>query len=576
MTRGRALVPALGIAALGALALWPTLDGQWLNWDDEVNFVNNPHFRGLGWAELRWMLTTSLLAVYTPLAWMTLGLNWLAGGLDPWGYHLGNVLLHAANAGLFFLVARRLLVAGLGERLPASAADPPGVMAGAALAALVFAAHPLRVESVAWATERRDVLSAFFYLLAVLAYLRGIAPDGRLARGARLASLAAFAAALLSKGLAMTLPVSLLLLDVYPLRRVQARGWGALAREKAGYLVLAALAALAALWAVGRGARWTSWAEHALPARVAMTGYSLWFYPSRLVWPEGLSPYYEMPERVLLSQWRFLGPVCAVTAVTLVLAALARRWPAGLAAWAHSAIVVAPVSGIVHAGAQLAHDRYSYLSGLGFAVLAGAGLGWVLRGHARGTIGRAGPAAALGGAALVVAVLGAGAWEQAAAWRDSESLWRTAVEADPGCMICRNNLGNVLLGQGRLAEAEVQYRRAAALRARAAEPRNNLGIVLAAERRYPEAEAAFREALGLDPGLTGGVANLGLLYAEEGRWAEATPLLRRALAEAPGIPRLGAVAARAFRARAGELAGQGRQAEAAALLESAAALERAR
>ena len=160
------------------------------------------------------MLTTTQLAVYAPLAWITLGLNYVLGGLDPWGYHLGNMLLHAGSAVLFFHIARRLLAAGAEEE-----ASAPGVLPGAAVAALVFAVHPLRVESVAWVTERRDVLSAFLSLAAVLAYLRGVERRGRLRAGWRIASLAAFAAALSAKGLAMTLPVSLLVLDAYPLRR---------------------------------------------------------------------------------------------------------------------------------------------------------------------------------------------------------------------------------------------------------------------------------------------------------------------------------------------------------------------
>ena len=556
-------VLSLALVALAAMLVFlPSLDGQWLNWDDETNFVYNPHFRGLGLAHLRWMFTATVLAVYAPLSWVTLGANYVAGGMDPWGYHLVNLLIHGASAALFFLVARRLLAAGLGARL-----DDGAVTAGAVAAGLVFAVHPLRAESVGWVTERRDVLSAMLYLAAALAYLRGVGPDGRLAARWRNLSLAAFAAALLSKGLAMTLPLSLLVVDVYPLRRRV--GWRALLTEKVPYAALATLGALAAVWAVSREVHWTSYGERGPAERLAMTAYSIWFYPAKLVWPVDLSPYYEIPERVSLAEWRFLGPLLGVVLVSVALLALRRRCPGALAAWIHSAIVLGPVSGIVHAGAQLAHDRYSYVSGLGFAALAGAGVAWILLARRRGQVGGATAAVAVAGAAAGIVLLGAGGWEQAKVWRHSEALWRAAAAADPTCGRCESNLGNVLYGQQHFREAEIHYRRAIEIRPRLPEPYNNLGIALAAQRRYPEAEAAFREALAREPRLAGGIANLGLLYAEQGRWAEATPLLQKALVTSPDIPGLRDAAGHAFAERALELDREGKPAEAAALRASA-------
>src|SRR6185503_9959800 len=214
-----------------------------VNWDDHKNFTGNPGFRGLGWTQLRWMLTSTLMGHYIPITWLTLGLTFVLGGMDPFAYHLGNLLLHAANAAVFFLIARRLLAAGLAwgaETAPgagAPAAAPPRLLWPAVVAALLFAVHPLRAESVAWATERRDVLSGLFYLLAVLAYLRGVEGGRALAGPWRMWSLAAFGAGLLSKSIVMTLPATLLLLDVYPLGRWR-RGWPALLREKAGHLAL--------------------------------------------------------------------------------------------------------------------------------------------------------------------------------------------------------------------------------------------------------------------------------------------------------------------------------------------------
>src|SRR5258705_9113368 len=215
-------------AALAFLAFLPTLEATFGTWEDEASFLTDSASRGLGWAQVRWMFTTTFLGHWSPLTWMTWSLNYVTGGLDPWGYHLGNLLLHSANVALLWLVARRLLAIG-----SSAATTSSTIAAGATIAALVWGLHPLRAEAVAWASARRDVLCGLFYLLAVLAYLRGVGRGARIERWWWALSLAAFAAALSSKTIAMTLPLTLLLLDVYPLRR--GLGWWTLTREKLPY-----------------------------------------------------------------------------------------------------------------------------------------------------------------------------------------------------------------------------------------------------------------------------------------------------------------------------------------------------
>ena len=170
------ILPVL-VFALGGAAFLPSLQGQFLDWDDSVNFVANPHYRGLGWGQIKWMLSATLMGHYIPVTWMSFGLNYVLGGMSPWGYHLGNVLLHATSTVLVYLIARRILAAA------ASAGSQDGRAAAAiawasAFAALLWALHPLRVESVAWITERRDVLCGVFFLGAVLAYLKGVERGG--------------------------------------------------------------------------------------------------------------------------------------------------------------------------------------------------------------------------------------------------------------------------------------------------------------------------------------------------------------------------------------------------------------
>ena len=203
MTRLQRALPLL-VGVLAFVVFLPALDAGFVDWDDDRNFLWNEGYRGLGPRELQWMFTSTWMGHYIPLTWLSLGLNYALGGMEPWGYHLGNLLIHAANTALLFFVARRLLaVAGEDDRMHQQEGGA-AIPLGAAVAALLWALHPLRVESVAWVTERRDVLCGFFYLLAVLAYLQGATRERTLSGRWLAASLAAFAGALGSKAIAMT------------------------------------------------------------------------------------------------------------------------------------------------------------------------------------------------------------------------------------------------------------------------------------------------------------------------------------------------------------------------------------
>jgi len=528
VVKGAAWGAALLVSALAFLPFLPTLAGQFLNWDDGINFVTNSGFRGLGWAQLRWMATATLLGHWVPLTWLSLGVNFALGGLDPWGYHLGNLLLHAANAAVFYVVAKRLLAAAWGAAAPA-----PAFIGGAAFAAMLFAVHPLRVESVAWITERRDLLSGLFFLVAVWAYLRAVADAPAPRPGWRALSLVVFAAALLSKASTLMLPAVFLLLDVYPLGR-RARGLRTLVREKAAYFALAALAAAISLLALRSGWAMTAYGDVGLFGRLALMTYSFTFYPWRWLWPVGLSPMYELPVTVNPFAWPFLLPLAAFPAITVAFYALRRCWPAGLAAWVYSGLLVLPVSGAVHAGFQLAADRYSYLSGLGFAVLAGGAVVLAQQAVESGRLRRGLAAGVMATAVVVVAVLGAGTWRQSRVWHDSETLWRWAVSVDPECALCHNNLGSALAVDApsnpiAVAEAETHFRRAIALRPERDEPYNNLGGTLALQGRLDESAAAFRGFLSRRPNVGSAAAALGSIYVRQDRFSEAIPLLRRGL-----------------------------------------------
>jgi Flp pilus assembly protein TadD len=493
---------------------------------------------------------------WIPVTWLTFGLDHALWGMNAFGYHLTNILLHAANAVLFYRLALRLLGLGL------TAAGPGAIRLGAVVAALFFAVHPLRVESVAWITERRDVLSALFYLLAVLAYLEACATDGGPRRRWLVASLGAYALGLSSKSLIMSLPFVLLVLDVYPLRR--ARGnWRRVLTEKLPYLLLAIAAATISVLVVIAKVGLTSPAAYPPAARAAMALYSLVFYLWKTLVPVLLSPMYELPARVEPASLRFLAPALFVIAVTLGLLLVRRSWPAALAAWLVYGLTLAPVSGIVHNGPQLVADRYSYLSCLGIALLLGAGLvaavsSSVISGPTRAALVLAGFVWIGGLAALT--------FQQLPVWRDAEAIWTRGLDVDPECSFCHGQAGALAGNRGDLGLAIAHFERVVALRPGNVHHRRNLGLALLKAGRPAEAAAQFELILAKEPADAETRTRLGLALAAQGKLAEASREFERAARDNPrhagALTQLGI-----------SLVALGRPAEAIPYLESAVRLD---
>src|SRR2546430_8150052 len=339
---------ALLVAVFTLAAFLPTLHNQFVNWDDDVNFLDNPHYRGLGWSQLRWMWTTFHMAHYIPLTWMTLGMDYLLWGMNPVGYHLTSLLLHVTSAVVFFFLARRFLTLAL----PRASGRGHALTVSAGFAALVFAIHPLRVESVAWATERRDVLSGLFYLVAILLYLRACEGGAR-GRGWYWLSVAAFVGALLSKSMVVNLPVVLLILDGYPLRRLGGDiGWSSeparrVYVEKIPFVLLAAAASAMAVIAQLSARAAVPLAHLSVPGRLAVSAYGLSFYLWKMAVPVNLSPLYEAPRTLNFGATPFLLSYGLVLTITAFVLALRRRVPGLPARWLPYIRIPLPVLRIV-------------------------------------------------------------------------------------------------------------------------------------------------------------------------------------------------------------------------------------
>src|SRR5437899_3525241 len=535
---GRALSVALAarvpllIALVTFVVFSPALRNHFVDWDDQVNFLTNNDYRGLGWTHIRWMFTSFLMGQWIPLTWMTLGLDYTLWGMRPLGYHLTNLFLHAANAALCFLVARRLLARAMPSLSGAT------LTSGAAAAALFFALHPLRAESVAWVTGRGDLLSGLFFLATVGTYLIAREPGREDARAWAVLSVICYALGCLAKSMVVTLPVILLILDVYPLRRISLAQWRtsagrALLIEKAPYVGLAVATAVMAVWSQHANHYLTSLEKLSLFERVPLTLYSLAFYAGKTVLPLGLSPLYELPVRINPLELRFALSALAVVIVTLGVVVLARRWMAPVTVWTAYVLSVAPVSGLLHNGHQLTHDRYSYLSCLPWALLFGGAVAAALVAVRTRVIRPPLARLAVGTAVAWLIGLSFMTWHQAKVWRDNDTLWRYALDADPECAICHSNLGVSLYNRRIIDLAMERFERSIALRPDRVRTHGNLGLALMAAGRSEEAVSHFELVLAKYPTHNETRNHLAVSLLQLGRYEPAIVQLHEILRQEP-------------------------------------------
>jgi protein O-mannosyl-transferase len=525
MMRGPRLAALLLVLAVAAVYA-PVRAHDFVSYDDEQYLLANPHLaHGLDPGQAAWFFTHPYAANWHPLTWLSHMLDVELFGLAPGPHHLVNVALHALNAVLVLCLARELLA---------------GTWA-AGLAAALFALHPLRVESVAWAAERKDVLCAALFLGALLAWL---GHARRPSAGRYLGVLALFALALLAKPMAVTFPLVVLLLDVGPLARwdcgcgvpaaspYPGRSGRALLLEKLPLLALAGAAAAVTLVVQAQAGATSSSASLGLDLRALNALRSLAVYLGQSVFPGGLSVFYPHaallepePARALLPG-ALLGAALLVGLLALVWR-LRRAAPVVGFGIGTFLVTLLPVIGLVQVGTQAHADRYTYLPSVGLALaLAGSAL-------ALGA-GRARWSVALGLAATLA--LAVQARRQVAVWRDTRTLFAHALALD-----ARNPLAHTKLGEVALDEGDEPAARAAFLRALELDPRDahvlvKLGLCHLAAGELEAAEARLQQALALDPGRPDALLNLGVVALERGDLASARTRLAAALARAPDDP----------------------------------------
>ena len=499
-----------------------------ISFDDNQGLLGNPQVRyGFTWSGIAWAFTSAFASNWFPVTWLSHMLDFQLFGADAGWHHLTNVLIHAVGTVLLLALMRRMT----------------GRLWESAFVAFVFALHPLHVESVAWVSERKDVLFAFFWFLTTWLYLDFL---DRRTLGKYLLMVAAFCLGLMSKQMIVTLPFTLLLLDAWPLKRT---GWKTLLLEKVPLVALSMAASGIAFLAQKRGGAVQSLDVIPLASRAANAGVSYALYLANFVWPVNLAFFYPYPTRT--AGWEVSLAVLAIAAVSALVLLAYRTRPYLAVGWFWYLGTLAPVIGLIQVGHQARADRYTYIPLIGISIMAawaGAELNKSL----------------VKFLAIAVCV----AWTamtfvQISYWKDSATLYThaiavtdrnylahlnlgvdlaaqgdyqkalhelyTSIEQNPDQAHARNSLGGVLYNVGRKDEAIEQFVEAIRLEPQDAEPHSNLGNALVDAGKPDDAIRELNTALRLNPGMANAYFGLGRALVAEKRTQEAIPCFSEAL-----------------------------------------------
>jgi tetratricopeptide (TPR) repeat protein len=535
------------LAGIVLLVFWPTIGAGFLNYDDNDYVYDNPHVtNGLTLDGIRWAFTHFHAANWHPLTTISHMMDCQLYGLQPWGHHLTNVLLHATAAILLFLALLRLTsrsgsqLSTLNPQLQTAVIDRRYSFWASAFVAALFAVHPLRVESVAWISERKDVLSGVFFSLTLWAYARYAREDRHRSRNYALV-IVCFALGLLCKPTLVTLPFVLLLLDYWPLQRMQGAGskkrgaksdarrgrsqgrspsafqhfsvsaFSRLILEKVPLLAMSSASSVITMLAQ-RGALAGN-TELWLPDRVMNALIAYVTYLKQTVFPFNLAAVYPYPQGQLHVANAFLAGIFLLF-LTLIFFWQRSRRPFLVVGWLWFLGMLVPMIGLVQVGPQSMADRYTYLPTIGFYIFATwAGIELLHKWH-RGFILK--PVAI-----LIIGLLAVRSFLQTQYWHDSETLWRHTIEVTSSNYVAENGLANTFFESGRLEYAATHYQAALSINPKYPPSHSNLANVLLRKHQPDEAIVHLNQAIEVNPNYAEAYNNLGSAFMQKEQLSDA-------------------------------------------------------
>jgi hypothetical protein len=522
------LLICLWLAGAAVLPYLQVKNYDFITFDDDMYVTDNAVVQaGLTWSGVKWAFTAMHSSNWHPLTWLSHMLDCELYGMQPGVHHLTSVVFHLANTILLFLFLSRAA----------------GAVWPSAMVAALFALHPLHVESVAWVAERKDVLSTFCGLAAMLVYVGYVAAPSR---RRYLLVMLWFALGLLAKPMLVTLPMVLLLLDYWPLGRLPVwtatvpgaaagvsppeAGWRTmvrLVREKIPLFVLAGLSCLITVMAQRGSGALMPMAVRPLGPRIANALVSYLKYVVKMFWPYPMAFFYQLAP---VPWWQAVGAGLILLAGSAALLYLARRHPYLAVGWLWYLGTMVPVIGLVQVGGQAMADRYTYFPFIGLFIM-------VVWGVAEITAGWPNRRVVLGAAAAVLSACLLSTWIQVGCWRNSETLFSHALKIDPTNYMAYHHWGMALAKEGKLAEAIEMYKKTLAVAPQYPSAYNNLAIIYARQGKYDQAVALFKAAIRLTPGNIDFNRNLALAYRQQGKLAEAEAVMAhvRWLTERGGI-----------------------------------------
>ena len=545
--RRRTIVVSLVLVVITLSVYMRVGNYQFVNYDDEDYVTKNSHVAsGLTGSNLLWAFTSVEAANWHPVTWLSHMGDVEIYGMNPRGHHLGNVIIHALSASLLLLLLLRLT----------------GAFWPSAFVAALFALHPLHVESVAWVAERKDVLSAFFWFLTLLSYAEFAA---RRRPALYALTLVCFLLGLMSKPMLVTLPLVMLLLDCWPLKRVgQGAGLSqmvssglALVKEKIPFLACSLLSCVITIYA--QAPALSGLDALAVPLRIENALISYVKYIGKTFWPVDLALLY--PHRQDLPLWQAVASLLLLSIISGVTLRAHKKYPYLALGWFWFLITLLPVIGLIQVGSQSMADRYTYIPVIGLFIMVAWGVGDLTQNLPYR------PRVLSLSAAAVICASATLTWQQLGYWRDSTSLYRHALQVttdnylmhynlgltldrqgakdqaiseyqeslriNPGYKLAHASLGTILAGKGELDAALLEYRAALLIDPAYKEVHNNMGLALARQGKLDEAIGHYREALRKSPNYLEALNNLGIALARKGDLPGAIEKFRESLRISP-------------------------------------------